>query len=241
MPDPTPTPTPAPPPDPKPKRAAPGDVPQQTLADTKLAEDVAAAAHDADHKDKLAEEQLPATAATDLETLAGAARGLAGETVTAKKAKLTATQAEQKAHKPLMDALRDIQQRAKGKFPTGDPKRAAYCINKPNFGDDRKVFEQDAENIINLGAADALRALTSEKIAAARAALEIWKKADQAQHKAEEDQGKLLGQLDAKVADMNAKRREIQLTADTAWPHTDSANAPYRRAFKLPVNQPIAK
>ena len=238
MPDPTPTP---PVPPVKPKRAATGDVPQQILADIKLAEDVAAAAHDADHQDKLEEEQLPDNAATDLETLAGAARELAGQIVTAKKAKLTATKDEQKAHKPLMDALRDIQQRAKGKFPTGDPKRAAYCINKPNFGDDRKALEQDAENIINLGTADALRALTPGKITAARAALETWKKADQAQHKAEEEQAKLMGQLDAKVADMNAKRREIQLAADTAWPHTDSANAPYRRAFKLPVNQPIAK
>ncbi len=74
-----------------------------------------------------------------------------------------------------------------------------------------------------------------------RAALVTWKKADQDEHKAEEDQGKLLGQLDAKVAEMNAERREIQLAADTAWPHTDSASAPFRRAFKLPVNQPIAK
>ncbi len=37
------------------------------------------------------------------------------------------------------------------------------------------------------------------------------------------------------------RRREIQLAADTAWPPTDSASAPFRRAFKLPVNKPIAK
>jgi len=236
MPDPTP-----PPPTPKPKRAAPGDVSQQTLADLKLAEDVSAAARAADHKPKLDAEQLPATAATDLTALAKAARDLVGDIVKAKKAKLAATQAEQAVHKPLMDALRDIQQRAKGKFPTGDPKRAAYCINKPNFGDDRESLEQDAKNIIDSGEADALRALTPEKIAAARAALGAWVKADQAQHKAEEDQGKLLDQLDAKMVDVNAKRREIQLAADTAWPHTDTSSAPVRRAFKLPVNKPIAQ
>ena len=40
---------------------------------------------------------------------------------------------------------------------------------------------------------------------------------------------------------MNTKRREIQLAADPAWTHTDNASAPIRRAFKLPVNQPVAK
>jgi hypothetical protein len=44
---------------------------------------------------------------------------------------------------------------------------AAYGINKENFGRDREGLEQDAENIINFGEANALRALTPEKIAAA--------------------------------------------------------------------------
>ena len=83
--------------------------------------------------------------------------------------------------------------------------------------------------------------LKPEKLTAASAALTAWKQADTDQHKAGEAQANLLNQLDAKVVEVNAKRREIQLAADTAWPPTDSASAPFRRAFKLPVNKPIAK
>jgi len=94
---------------------------------------------------------------------------------------------------------------------------------------------------MNLGEANALRGLTPEKIAAARAALDACKQADVDQGKAEEDQGKLLGQLQAKVDTMNTARREIQLAADTCWPSSDPANAPIRRAFMIPPNKPVAK
>ena len=237
MPDPTPTPTPPPA---KAKQTR-GDLDQKILADLKLAEDVAAAAKDADHAAKLADEGLPAPAAAGLLALAAAARDLAGKVVTAKQARLSVTQAEEAARDALLVLLRDFQQRAKRLFASGDPKRAAYGINKENFGRDREGLEQDAENIIKLATADALPGLKPEKLTAAAAALAAWKKADQDQHKAGENQGKLLGQLDAKMTDVNARRRDIQLAADTAWPPTDAASAPLRRAFKLPVNQPIAK
>lgn len=240
MTDPTPVPPTPPTPPAKPKQTR-GDIDQNILADIKLAEDVVAAAQDADHAAKLADEGLAANAASELLTLAAAARDLAGQTVTAKKAKLAATQAEADALTTLLAGLRDFQQRAKRKFAKGDPKLAAYGIGKTNFGRDREGLEQDAENIIKLATADALPGLKPEKFTAATAALTAWKKGDQDQHKAEEDQGKLLGQLEAKVAELNAQRREIQLAADTAWPHTDGASAPFRRAFKLPVNQPVAK
>ena len=148
-------------------KATRGDVNQSILADIKLAEDVAAAAQDAGHAAKLAEEDLPATAATDLLALAKAARDLVGRVVTAKNDKLAATQAEAEALDTLMTALRDLQQRAKRKFDKGDPKLAAYCIGKTNFGRDRETLEQDAENIIKLATADALPGLKPDKLAAA--------------------------------------------------------------------------
>lgn len=211
------------------------------LADIKLGEDVTEAAQDPTHAaDLAAKEQIDAATVGKLVTLTKDARTLAGQAVTAKKARNIATDTEEAALKTLMRSLRDIQQRAKGKF-TDKPKRATYCINKTNFGRDREGLEQDAKNIIDLGEADALRGLTAEKITGARAALTAWKDADQEQGKAEENQGKLLKQLGTKVDEVNAARREIQLAADTCWPHTDSANAPTRRAFKIPANKPIAQ
>jgi len=35
--------------------------------------------------------------------------------------------------------------------------------------------------------------------------------------------------------------RETQAAADTTWPHTDGVNVPMRRAFKIPLDKPIAK
>lgn len=239
MPDATPAPTPATAPA-KPKQTR-GDTDKRILADIKFAEDVAEAAQDADHAPKLADEDLSATAASELLTLAGAARDLVGQAITAKKAKLAATQTEEKALNTLLAALRDFQQRAKRKFAKGDPKRAAYGIGQENFGRGREGLVQDAETILKLAAADALPGLKPEKLSAATAALAAWKQADLDQHKAEEAQAQLLDQLAAQVAELNAGRRDIQLAADTAWPHTDPANAPLRRAFKLPVNQPVAK
>lgn len=237
---PTPTPTPPAPPA-KPKRQPPGDIDKKTLADIKLGEDVAEAAQDPAHAADLAtKEEIDAATVGKLVTFAKDARKLAGQVVTAKKAFNSATKVEADAMKPLMAALRDIQQRAKGKF-SDKPKRDAYCINKPNFGRDREGLEQDAKNLIDTGEADALRVLTPEKITAARAALSAWKDADKDQRKAAEEQGDLLNDLRAKVDEVNTTRREIQLAADTCWPHTDSANAPTRRAFKIPANKPIAR
>ena len=236
MADPTPTPTPAP----KTPQTH-GDLDKSLLADIKLGEDVAAAAQDPDHAARLvSEEQIDAATVANLVTLTVDARTLAGQVVTAKKARNTATATEVAAQKTLVKGLRDIQQRAKAKF-TDKPKRSAYCINQENFGHDRSILEQDATNIINLGEADALRGLTPAKIAAARAALAAWKQTDVDEGKAEETQSTLLGQLQAKVDAINTARHDIQLAADTCWPASDTTNAPVRRAFKIPTNKPIAK
>ena len=95
MADPTPTPAPAP----KTPQTH-GDIDKNLLADIKLAEDVAAAAQDTDHAGPLAtDEQIDAATVTNLSTLASDARGLAGQVVTAKKARNTATAAEVAAQK----------------------------------------------------------------------------------------------------------------------------------------------
>jgi len=41
------------------------------------------------------------------------------------------------------------------------------------------------------------------------------------------------------VDNVTQQRITIQLAANAAWPHTDQANATFRRAFQLPVNHPF--
>lgn len=45
--------------------------------------------------------------------------------------------------------------------------------------------------------------------------------------------------LEAKVEEIAGLRKQIQYAADTIWPHTDPANAPIRKAFKLPANRSL--
>lgn len=44
-------------------------------------------------------------------------------------------------------------------------------------------------------------------------------------------------QVEAAVADIVVKRREIQFTAGAAWPHTNPANAGFRMEFQLPADR----
>jgi len=44
-------------------------------------------------------------------------------------------------------------------------------------------------------------------------------------------------QVEATVADIVTKRREIQFAADAEWPHTDPANAGIRAEFQLPPDR----
>ena len=44
-------------------------------------------------------------------------------------------------------------------------------------------------------------------------------------------------QVEAAVADIVTKRREIQFAADADWPHTAPANAGIRAEFQLPPDR----
>ena len=217
-----------------------GDLDKQLLADIQLGEDIAEAAVDPAHAPMLAEEDVDGAEVTNLTGLTTAARNLAAQAVAAKKSRLAATKAETAAQKKLLSALRDLQSRAKRKFAKDKIRQAAYGIGKKNFGKNRTEFEQDADNIVRLAGTDALPGLKPEKLAAATAALTAWKSADTAQAQANETQSKLLIDLQAKVTDLNAARRDIQLAANTAWPHDNQANTATRRAFKIPANKPMA-
>lgn len=216
-----------------------GDLDKQLLADIQLGEDIAEAAVDPAHAPMLAEEDVDGAEVTNLNGLTAAARDLAARAVAAKKSRLAATKTETATQKKLLSALRDLQSRAKRKFAKDKTRQAAYAIGKKNFGNNRTEFEQDADNIVKLAGTDALPGLKPEKLAGATAALTAWKQADTAQSQANETQAKLLTDLQVKVAELNDARRDIQLAASTAWPHDNKANAPTRRAFKIPANKPM--
>jgi hypothetical protein len=172
-------------------------------------------------------------AAAGLSALAATARELAAKAVLAKKTTQTATATADTARQGLLTSLRDIQSRAKSKFPKDKIRLSAYGIGRNNFGNNTTLLDQDAENLLRLAATDALPGLKPAKLTAATAALPAWKLADAAQTKAIQDQAELLLKLNTKVAELNDARRAIQAVAQTAWPYGIKGNAPIRRTFKL--------
>ena len=228
------TPTPAPK---KPHHPA-GPLKQRSLDDIKRAEDVAEGALNAVWVAALADEGIAATAPGDLTQLCAAAQTLGGQLVTATQIKESATQTELGAFKPLMAALRGIQDRAKRKFAGDAANQKAYFIGLETFGDNRTTLEQDAQTIIDRATADNLPGMTPAKLADAATELGVWKTADTAQTAAVNVHATLLNQFETQVATINGARRDIQIAGNTAKPYTNPANAAARRLLKLPPTTP---
>jgi hypothetical protein len=218
---------------------SPGDLNKKLLADIKLGEDVAEIAEQEPYATALVAEEISAEKVAALKSDCAAARTFAGQTVAARRSKEVTTESEGASLTALLESLRDIQKRAKRKFGRDTVKLKAYRVGKKNFGNNRTELEQDAPVIIDLAVADGLPGLTAEKIAAARQQLAAWKGTDEVQTSAEQARGEQLRQLQAKVADINQARREIQFAADALWPHTKADNAPLRKSFKLPAKRPM--
>ena len=141
--------------------------------------------------------------------------------MTATQVKESATQAERGAFKPLMVALRGIQDRAKRKFAGDAANQKAYFIGLETFGDNRPTLEQDAQTILDRATADHLPGLTPAKVAAAVTA-----------------HSTLQTQFAAQVTAINRGRRDIQIAGNTAKSDIDPANAAARRLLKLPPTTP---
>jgi len=213
-------------------------VDQKLIDEVKRGEDVAEGLANATVAPLLADEGVAPTASADLSALCVAARGQVPLVITATQVKESATADELAAYKPLMTALRQIQQRAKRKFSGDAANQKAYLIGKEDFGDDRTTLEQDAESIISRATADNLPGMTADKLTAATAALTAWKVADAAQTAAIADYGNKLKALEAKVREIFKLRRDIQIAADTALPFSNPLNAANRGLLKLPANMP---
>ena len=81
---------------------------------------------------------------------------------------------------------------------------------------------------------DGLPGVTAAKITGLQTALDDYKAVQGDQTGAQGDATKSRKLVEAAVADIIAKRREIQFAAEAEWPCTDPANAGIRAEFKLP-------
>ena len=238
MPDPTPTPTPAP--KTTPKR---GDINQDWLDEFTNSEAIAAVAQKTAYAAPLANGGIDAAKPVGLSDAILAARQLAGLAVQDTSGKRKITGNESDLQKELIRQIQTVQKRARQKYDATEPVRLKDYAVGQQFYNSRSLLEQTATNILlklNGTAqtpADALPGIDAGKIAALQQALTDYQGVQTNQTGAQSDATTARRQVEAAVAEIVARRREIQFAADAEWTHTDPANAGIRKEFQLPPDR----
>ena len=249
MADPTPAPTPAPEPTPNPHSR--GDINQAWLDELTNAEDISAAAQKTDYAATLAAGGIDATKPAALDAAILAARQLVAKAVQGTTGKLEATGDENDFADDLILKIQEVQKRARQKYDATDPGQLLnYAIGGGvKFYSSRRQLEQTAANILAklapeappgggpAPAPDILPGISAAKIAALSQAAKDYRNSAGDQSGAQSDATTARKQLEAAIADIMAKRREIQFAADADWPHDNPANAGIRVEFQLPPDR----
>jgi hypothetical protein len=246
MADPTPTPTPAPAPAPK-SNSKRGEINQSWLDEFTNGEAILAAAKPADRAAKLTDGGIDAGKITTLTAVIAAARTLAGKAVQGTSDKEIITDDEDALKTALLEQIHYVQKRARQKYDATEPGRLKdFAISQP-IGNSRSLLEQAANNILlklkgddqakPAVPPDVLPGVPPARITALQTALDDYTGVQGDQSEAQGRATTWRKQVEAAVAGIIAKRREIQFAADAEWPHTDPANAGIRVEFQLPPDR----
>jgi hypothetical protein len=248
MADPTPpTPTPDPTPNPHPR----GEINQAWLDELTNAEAISTAAQKPDYAATLALGGIDAAKTAALDGAIASARQLVAKAVQSTHGKTNSTDDEQDLADDLIGKIQEVQKRARQKYDATDPgKLADYAIGGgTKFYSSRSLLEQTAANILAklapqpppgggpAPAPDVLPGISPAKITALQQAASDYQdsKGDQTGEQSDATGARKL--LEAAIADIVAKRREIQFAADADWPHDNPANAGIRAEFQLPPDR----
>lgn len=244
--DPTPAPAPA-----KKKRAAKQPIARQTEADIRLAEACALAAADPENAGPLATRDWTADKQSALNNAVARSNQLAGQIIGARGKKRGITAEEETAREKLLAALDPIIAGAKRTYPGDDnPNRRLFGIGLNLSTASTTLLYRLTGSIHSLllpkgtppKADHKLAGVLSTEIEALAILTKDYKDADFAQATAQLDAGDLLTQLTLHLREtLNPLRRELQLAADQQWPWRNPANAPKRKAFGIPIDQPAGE
>ena len=241
-----PAPTPTPESAPKTKRS-PGEINQEWLAEFTQAEAILAATAVDGRSAVLATGDIDAAKITALTAAITTGRKLAGLAVQGTTGKRRITGTEDDLKQELLKQIQYIQTRARQKYDGAEGDHLSdYAIGQ-RISNSRSLLEQAAANLllklkgdptaVPPVPADVLPGVSAAKIAALETALDDYKQVQGDQTGAQGDATKARKLVEATVADIIAKRREIQFAADAEWSCTDPANAGIRAEFKLPADR----
>ena len=244
MSDPTPTPTPEPTPAATASRTR-GQINKAWLAEITLDETILALAQKADNAPLFADGDIDAAFLTDFGGEIEAAKKLAGSAVQKTTGKKQQTGTEDKLAQALVEHIQGIQKRAKQKYAAASPVLLKDYAVGVNYQVSRGVLEQTGTTIHakligdDKTPADKLPGVKADRIAQFKTALDSYTGSNPDQADAQSDASGDRAKLEAAVAALAVKRRQIQYAADDLWPHTKKANVGIRKEFGLPKDKAL--
>ena len=229
----------------KAKRAKAGFISQSLVDAIDLADTCHQEATKPDVAAKLAERDWSAADQASLGTQLDQAEHLQTQIAAARAGKGTRTQEESDAREKLLTALDPILKGARRTFAGDDAQRAAFGIgqNLSNAvtGELIRVAKYARDQLTGTPPKIVLKGVIQAEITAIATQADAYDQANWAQSQAQQTASALLQDLRTLVeTSINPLRRELQLTADMAYPHRVETNAAQRKAFGLQADRPLA-
>ena len=150
------------------------------------------------------------------------------------------TDTESTEKQALMDAIKEVQKRAKLKHEDTNPATLKDYAIGDKWYNSRAILEQTATNILLKLATDTLPGIDVAKVAALQKALDDYRGVQTEQTGSQGLATGLRAEIEAELKDIAKRRRKIQLCADAEWPSTTKTNAGIRAEFKLPRDQSLS-
>ena len=236
MPDPIPTPTPEPA---KPTRTR-GPLNQRWLDELSESAELTATTAKPEFATLMAEEGIDADFLTAMNTTLTDAAKRVADAISGTASKGTVTDDEEVLKLALLKAIRPIHNRAKRKYPKpGDPGLGKYFVNQLADAK-RSLLESASAAILETLKTETLPHLKPAEVTALQAARTAYVGIQTDQTGAQGDATGARSELEAKVKDVTALRRQLQLAADLLWPADEPTNAGTRGEFKLPPDKALA-
>ena len=219
---------------------------QAQLEDIKTAEDLLGPAGSAAHAARLLKCGIAAEYVAGLAATVADARQKTTATGQARGTRRAASLNAKGPARALITVLQGIQSAAKQKQrmaeedddPTTNFSTDGYFIGK-RLNPNRATLLQNADALLAHARNDALPGIDAAEITAIENAIAAYRGAKEDEAGKEEAAERERVERDALIKRINARRMAIQHAADRAYPYTDEANAPARRAFKLPTDRPF--
>lgn len=244
MSDPTPTPTPEPTPAATTTRTR-GQINKAWLAEFTLDEKLLALTQKPENAPLFADGDIDDAFLAGFDTDIQAAKLLASTAVQKTTGKKQQTGTEDLLAGELVKQIQGVQKRAKQKYAGTSPVLLKDYAVGVNYQNSRDVLEQTGTNIYakligdDKTPADVLPGVKAARITNFKAALDAYTQSNPDQSGAQGDATGIRAQLEAAVAALAVKRRQIQYAADDLWPHTDKKNAAIRKEYGLPKNKAL--